>query len=148
MDERSKVDRLNQEIQSAKEKLQNVNATRLELEGRKNALESRLNDHLVRTKRDLEQMIHEKSVCGLNQTVANLQAITDMEEHLKKLESNMKKNEDEIKIIEDRIAGLSKAVAETQNELDATKNRQLDQEIEVDKRLNAVRIFLIVVICI
>lgn len=134
---------MNESIQSDKIKLKNVNATRLKLEGMKNSLESRLSDHLMRTKQDLEHTIREKSDCGLYGAEVHQQAIKDMEEHLKKLECRIKENSKESEITEDRIVSLSKAVDETKNELDTTKNRRVEQQIELDKRHDAVRIFLV-----
>ncbi|XP_057366542.1 structural maintenance of chromosomes protein 3-like [Daphnia carinata] len=137
-EERSEVDKLNERIQSDKINLKNVNATRLKLEGMKNSLESQLNDHLMRTKQNLERIIREKNDCGPYGAEVNKQAIKDMDEHLKKLESRMKENSKEIGIIEDRIAELSKAVDESKNELDGAKNRRHEQQIELDRRHDAI----------
>ncbi len=124
---------LHEDIHSAKKMYQNVNAGRLELEGKKNLLESRLNDHLMRKKQDLEQAIHEKSVCGLDRTEANQQAIRDIEAHLKKLDSSLKRNKEEISAIENKITKLTNSIVEVRTNLDKYSIDLQKQEILLEK---------------
>lgn len=133
MEERAEVESLHEDIHSAKKMYQNVNVGRLELEGKKSILESRLNDHLMRKKQDLEQTIHERSVCGLDRTEANQQAIRDIEAHLKKLDSSLKRNKDEISAIENKITELTNSIVEERNKLDKFSIDLQKQEILLEK---------------
>nr|CAH0113588.1 unnamed protein product [Daphnia galeata] len=136
--ERAEMEILHQDIDSAKKVFQNTNVGRLELEGKKNLLESRLNDHLMRKKQDLERAIHEKSVCGLTtQTETNQQAIRVIEEHLRKLESLMNKNKDEIGVAENKIAELSNYVIEAKNEFDKL-NTVIEKQKAILEKYNVV----------
>jgi chromosome segregation ATPase len=142
--ERAEMEILHQDIDRAKKVFQNTNVGRLELEGKKNLLESRLNDHLMRKKQDLERAIHEKSVCGLTtQTETNQQAIRVIEEHLRKLESLMNKNKDEIGVAENKIAELSNYVIEAKNEFDKL-NTVIEKQKAILEKYNVVvsRLFL------
>ncbi|KAI9562834.1 structural maintence of chromosome protein 3 [Daphnia sinensis] len=136
-EERVEVDQLNERIQSAKIKLTNVNATRLKLEGLKNALESRLNDHLLRTKRVLDEKVQEEGDYDLYGAVVDQKAIGYLEEHLQNLECNIKANSAEMLVIEEKVADLSKNVDKSKNEVDSAKSRRLEQQVEVDKRRDA-----------
>ncbi|KAI9562752.1 structural maintence of chromosome protein 3 [Daphnia sinensis] len=136
-EERVEVDQLNERIQSAKIKLTNVNATRLKLEGLKNALESRLNDHLLRTKRVLDEKVQEEGDYDLYGAVVDQKAIGYLEEHLQNLECNIKANSAEMLVIEEEVADLSKNVDKSKNEVDSAKSRRLEQQVEVDKRRDA-----------
>ena len=121
----------------------NANAGRLELEGKKNLLESRLNDHLMRKKQDLERAIHEKSVCGLAQTEANQQTIRDMEDHLRKLESLLNENKNEVGVTENKIVELANSIVEARNEFDKLTVSLQKKEALVEKFQAIVRnIFL------
>jgi predicted nucleic acid-binding Zn-ribbon protein len=133
LEERAEVESLHEDIHSAKKMYQNVNVGRLELEGKKSILESRLNDHLMRKKRDLEQAIHERSVCGLDRTEANQQAIRDIEAHLKKLDSSFKRNKDEISAIENKITELTNSIVAERNKLDKFSIDLQKQEILLEK---------------
>lgn len=156
MEERAEVDVLHEDIYSAKKMYQNVNAGRLELEGKKNLLESRLNDHLMRKKQDLEQAIHEKSVCGSDRTEANQQAIRDIESHRRKLDSSLKRNKEEIGAVENKIAELWNSITETRKEFDKFSIDLQKQEILLEKsqavvsslflglRICARRLFLLI----
>lgn len=117
----------------------NANVGRLELEGRKKLLESRLNDHLMRKKRDLEQAILEKSVCGLTsvRTETNQLAIRDIEEHLRKLESLMNKNKAEIGVFENKIAELSNSIVAAKNEFD-TLSVTLEKQLALLEKYKAI----------
>ena len=69
--ERAEMEILHQDIDSAKKVFQNTNVGRLELEGKKNLLESRLNDHLMRKKQEGHRQKMFNHRC-LEQTFLNL----------------------------------------------------------------------------
>lgn len=138
VDERTEVVLLNQEIQQAQKMFQNVNGRRMELESQKNVIESKLSDHLLKKKSDLEQAIQEKSASGLNATEANLQVLKNMETHLNKLQTKLHKSRDEMADIEAKIAETSKKVVEAETELEVCQNRKLKQQAVLDKQIEIV----------
>lgn len=132
---------LNNEIQQAKKMLKNINVRRLEVDSLKNLLESKLNDHLLKKKSDLEQAIQEKSASGLNTTEANLQSLRNMETHLDKLQTKLLKSRDEMAEIEGKIAETSKKVVEAENLLEISQNRKVKQQAVLNKQIEAVSSF-------
>lgn len=129
---------MNQEIQQAHDLFKNVSGRRLELESQKNLIESKLSDHLMKKKCDLEKLIQEKSASGLNTTEANLRALKNMETHLNQLQTRLQKGKDDMAVIEARIAEMSEKVMKAENELRICQNRKENQQALLEKQIAVV----------
>ena len=133
------MDSLNQEIHNEKLLFRNANASRIEIERKKNLLESQLNDHLMKKKADLEKSIEEKSF-RLNLAESD-SVLSEMENLLDTLETRLNTSRDEIATIEKTISELSKNVGIAEKNLEKSKNRRNAQQEMLDNEILNVSFF-------
>lgn len=138
--ERGEVDRLTSEIRNHQKNFEDISQQRLEIESRKNALESKLNEYLLKKKRELQKAIDKRSA-SLNATNKNewKQHLKDMEDHLHLLYTKLNKTKEEIETVGIEIFKLSKTVEMATKELEVCKSERHKQQAVYEKQQLVVR---------
>ena len=129
------IQMMNEEILLAKNILRDVTSRRIEFESRKTFLQSKLYDHLLKKKSDMERKIQEVMV--QDSPESNTRAIANIECHLEKVKSEISIKTQEIDSAGIISEELSSQVRKTQEILEKFKcekqRRQLNLTSQREK---------------
>lgn len=138
MVDRAEINSLNQQIQDSKKRIGSINDRRVKVQSKKSHLESKLNDNLLKKKKELEKSIQERTVLVSDLNEAGLQTFTRIEDHVSSLKSKLDSCQDEIAEVEGRLSELHKLVDEASKDLESRKNEMATLYIACEKQKKIV----------
>lgn len=127
-----------EEILTLEKTLDNISAQRIQLEIQKNSLQYRLDDHLLKTKSDLEKTLQEIATSDLSSSEVNSRAIANMEDYLQQIETRLSSSKLETTVVEERIEELSLELAKIEAALNKQKCQLQKQQLLLDTQKEEV----------